>query len=228
MDFDEFTGTVTYIPNADFNGSDSFAFTVTDDDQAGLPHFRTSLQATVSINVAPVNKPPVAHPQLVATAETTPVTMTLSANDGDPEVTQALIFTITTPPQHGSLGALDPVTRQITYTPNPDYNGPDSFAFTVTDDHTAGAPANLTSAPATVTLSVTPVNAMPVAHAQNAATDGGHRGLDRADRRRRRSGGGSGVDLRHRHATATRDDHGLQPGHRRGDVRAERRLQRYR
>jgi large repetitive protein len=170
IDFDEFAGTVTYVPNANFNGSDSFAFTVTDDDQAGLPHFRTSLPATVSISVAPVNKQPVAHPQLVATAENTAATITLSADDGDPEVVQALIFTITAPPQHGTLGAFDPVTRQITYTPNADYNGPDSFAFTVTDDHTAGAPANLTSAPATVTLSVTAVNAQPLAHAQNAAT----------------------------------------------------------
>ena len=51
---------------------------------------------------------------------------------------------------------MDPVhcSQEFTYTPDPDYNGPDSFTFTATSD---GAP----SVPATVTITVDPVNDDP-------------------------------------------------------------------
>ncbi|TVS20550.1 MAG: tandem-95 repeat protein [Planctomycetaceae bacterium] len=165
------TGVVTYTPNPDFNGTDSFAFTVTDDDQAGLPHHLTSPPATVTITVTPVNKPPVAHPQSVTTGIGSPRIITLTGDDGDPEVDQVLTFTITTPPQFGTLGPINQATGAVTYTPNAGYDGPDSFAFTVTDDAQAGAPANLTSDPATVTITVRSVNDPPVAHPDTYATD---------------------------------------------------------
>src|SRR5436305_93931 len=98
----------------------------------------------------------------------------MTGDDGDPEETQSLTFTITTLPVKGALyQTADGVTRgaQIT-TANtvvsdtlgrlicPAYthvNGTSyaSLQFTVTDDASAGGPA-LTSAPATVTLNVTP------------------------------------------------------------------------
>ena len=85
-------------------------------------------------------------------------------------------FTVTSNPQHGVLSGTAP---NLVYTPTANYNGPDSFQFTVTD---CGAPDNcgspsgscaaaLTSAPATVSLVVVPVNDAPVANAQSVETD---------------------------------------------------------
>ncbi|MBX3521835.1 MAG: tandem-95 repeat protein [Xanthobacteraceae bacterium] len=48
-------GTFTYSPNGNFNGPDSFTYTIVDKD--GDPS-----TATVTLNVAPVNDPPVANP----------------------------------------------------------------------------------------------------------------------------------------------------------------------
>jgi hypothetical protein len=36
-------------------------------------------------------------------------------------------------PANGNITGLDTVTGQVTYTPSPGYNGPDSFVFTVAD-----------------------------------------------------------------------------------------------
>ena len=49
--FDAATGTLTYIAEANFVGSDSFQFTVQDDNLAGLPGGLISDQATVTVNV---------------------------------------------------------------------------------------------------------------------------------------------------------------------------------
>ena len=64
-----------------------------------------------------------------------------------------LTFAIASPPAHGTLSGTAP---NLTYTPAQDYNGPDSFTFTVND-------GSLTSAVATVSITVTPVNDAPVA-----------------------------------------------------------------
>jgi len=140
------TGTapdLLYIPDSNFNGSDSFTFTVSDGSLDSAP-------VTVSITVTPVNDPPVANAQSKTTAEDVPVAITLSGSD--PEGS-ALSFTIVAGPGKGTLTGVAPA---MTYTPNPDSNGSDSFAFTVSD----GA---LTSGSATVSITVTPVHDPPTA-----------------------------------------------------------------
>ena len=52
-------------------------------------------------------------------------------------------------------GTLSGVAPNLTYTPNANYNGPDSFAFFAADGQSV-------SALATVTITVTPVNDPPV------------------------------------------------------------------
>ena len=140
---------VTYTPNADFNGTDSFTYTV-NDGRGGTD------TATVNVTVTPINDIPVANAQGVTTEEDTTIAITLTGVDGDPEVVQALTFTLSgTGPTYGSLGVVNPSTGEVTYIPNTGYSGTDTFTFTVTDDAAAGGPA-LTSTEATVSVTVTP------------------------------------------------------------------------
>ena len=133
---------LTYTPGPNLNGSDSFTFKVNDGDL-------DSATATVSINVTAVNDAPVAEDQSVATSEDTPVSVTLTGSDVEGS---ALSFTVLSGPAHGTLSGTAP---NLTYTPNANDNGTDSFTFKVND----GA---LDSAPATVSITVTPVNDAPI------------------------------------------------------------------
>jgi hypothetical protein len=67
----------------------------------------------------------------VKTNKTTTVGITLQATDPDPNA--KLQAQILSQPQHGKLGDVDQATGKVTYTPNPDYTGDDSFTFKVND-----------------------------------------------------------------------------------------------
>ena len=77
----------TYTPAADFNGTDSLTYRVTDrgdPDNCGAPGPacdgpQTSNTATVSITVSPVNDAPVASPGSRTTNEDTPLTLNLAS-----------------------------------------------------------------------------------------------------------------------------------------------------
>jgi cyclophilin family peptidyl-prolyl cis-trans isomerase len=159
--FDPATGAVLYTPNADYSGSDTFTFKVTDDDKAGDPANLTSSVVTMTIHVAAVNAAPTANGQSVAVDEDNPLSVQLTGDDGDPEVAQSLRFTILKAPSHGRIVSFNAATGDVNYLPDPDYNGTDSFSFTVTDDDTAGEPTALTSGPAVVTIVVHPVDDAP-------------------------------------------------------------------
>jgi VCBS repeat-containing protein len=141
---------VTYTPNADFNGGDSFTFQANDGSA-------DSNVATVSITVNAVNDSPVADDQSVSTSEDTAVGITLTASDveGDP-----LTYAIVSGPSNGSLSGTPP---SVTYTPNADYSGGDSFTFRAND---GSADSNV----ATVSITVSPVNDPPVANGDSAST----------------------------------------------------------
>ena len=140
---------LTYTPSLNYNGSDNFTFRVNDG-------YVDSAPATVSITVTPVNDPPVANPQSVATKENTPVDIILTGSDVDGN---SLTYSVVSGPSSGTLSGTAP---NLTYTPSLNYNGPDSFTFTVND----GA---VDSAPATVSITVT-ANNPPVANAQAVTT----------------------------------------------------------
>ena len=104
------------------------------------------------IRDSPVNDPPVAEDQAVVTDEDTPVEITLVANDVDGDT---LTYEVLSQPANGVLSGTAP---NLTYTPNADYFGPDSFTFKVND-------GTVDSNTATVTITVNPVNDPPVAEA---------------------------------------------------------------
>ncbi len=85
----------------------------------------------VTITVNEVNAAPVADNAIVATHQNVPKIISLVAVDSDSPA-NALVFSIVSNPLNGILGAIS--GNQITYTPNADYLGPDSFSFRATDD----------------------------------------------------------------------------------------------
>jgi hypothetical protein len=100
------------------------------------------------------NTPPVAANSSATTNEDNAVTITMTGSDADGD---SLTFSIVTNPAHGTLSAIfnaTPTSAQVTYTPNANYNGPDSFTFQV-DDGKGGTSIG------TVTITVNPVNDPP-------------------------------------------------------------------
>lgn len=145
-------GIVVYTPAANFNGTDSFTYTVTDG------HGGAST-AAVNVTVGAVNDAPVAPSGLLTVAEDGSVTVDLLANASDVDG-DALIVTVTAP-AHGTVTLAG---GTATYTPAADFNGTDEFTYTV-DDGNGG------TATGTVTVTVAPVNDTPVAVGATAATD---------------------------------------------------------
>ena len=142
-------GRLIYRPLPNFTGSDIFTFKLNDGEVDSAP-------ATVSINVAS-NLLPVAEPHSVTTVEDTPVEIRLMGSDPDSD---PLAYSMITDPSHGSLKGTAP---NLTYKPNPNFNGSDSFTFKVND-------SAADSAPATVSIMVSSVNDPPMANDDTATT----------------------------------------------------------
>ncbi len=151
---DSISGEVTYTPNTGYDGTDSFTYTVQDDDGA------TSNVATVTVTVNPVNDPPVANDDTASTPEDTPVDIDVLNNDTDPEGDDLTVTFVSNPP-HGSA-AINP-DGTVKYTPDPNYCGADSFTYTISD-------GNGGTDTATVNVTVICVNDLPVANDDTAET----------------------------------------------------------
>jgi uncharacterized repeat protein (TIGR01451 family) len=118
-------GTVTYTPNSNFNGVNSFTYTVSD-GKGGTD------TATVTVTVNGANDAPVAADDSPSTNKNTPVTVNVLANDSDVDG-DTLTVTAVTQPANGSVVNNNDGT--VTYTPNTDFNGLDSFTYTISDGH---------------------------------------------------------------------------------------------
>ena len=141
-------GSFTYTPNADFSGTDSFSYKASDG-------FVDSGAATVTITVVPVNDAPAAAASEVTTTEDTPLTIEapgVLGNDTDVDGDE-LSAVLVSGPEHGAL-ELAP-DGGFTYTPNPDFHGPDTFSYKANDGSVDSPPAN-------VSIAVTSVNDAPV------------------------------------------------------------------
>ena len=145
------TGTlpnVTYQPAANFAGTDSFTFRVSDGELTSAP-------ATITLVVSPVNDAPTASGDSysVATNGTLNVNAPgVLANDSDVDGT-ALSTVVVSGPANGSLSLA--ANGSFAYTPTPGFIGTDAFTYSVTD-------GTLSSAPVTVTITVVGVPAGPI------------------------------------------------------------------
>jgi hypothetical protein len=158
-DLDSESGTVTYVPDAGYSGTDSFEFVVSDGESDSEP-------ATVGITIVAPNSPPVAADVEAETDEDESVTVYLSANDPDSD---EVTFSIESGAAHGSVARLEqtgPMSATVVYRPQDNYHGTDSFTF-VADD------GELESEVATVEVTINPVNDAPEAENQSATVEAG-------------------------------------------------------
>jgi hypothetical protein len=150
-------GSFVYESDLGFSGVDSFTYTASD----GVLE---SLEATVTITVVAVaNNPPVADDQAVTTGQqntggnSEAVAITLTGSDADLD---GLTFTVTGGPTSGILSGVEP---SLTYTPNPGFDGADSFTYKAND----GTADSLVDAVVNITVEE---NQVPLADVDTATT----------------------------------------------------------
>ncbi|EGQ9353770.1 TPA: tandem-95 repeat protein, partial [Vibrio parahaemolyticus] len=136
-------GSVTYTPNDNYHGADSFTYIVT---SGGV-----SESTTVEVNVTPVNDAPVAKDDIATTQEDTAVTIDVLPNDTDVDGDKLSIESASVPKEQGTVEVVD---GKLVFTPAENFNGDAEITYTVTD----GA---LTDQ-ATVNVTVNAVNDTPV------------------------------------------------------------------
>ena len=109
--------------------------------------------SSTSVTIADPNKKPVAYEQNLFTPEETQLSIVLTGSDPDGNAFTFTIVPNSGPTHGGILGS----GANWTYTPFDDYNGPDSFSFTVTEETNAHLDSTNV-----INITVTPVNDPPV------------------------------------------------------------------
>ena len=119
------------------------------------------LMSILTVADAVVADPVITMPDTASTAEDTATTPAINVlvNDNAGAVPDATTVQIAAQPTNGF--AVAEATGEVTYTPNTDFNGVDTFSYTVRNS--TGDISNV----ATVTVTVTPVNDAPVAVVDN-------------------------------------------------------------
>ncbi|MBK8900370.1 MAG: tandem-95 repeat protein [Anaerolineaceae bacterium] len=139
---------IHYTPAANFFGSESFTYTMTD-GQGG------SDTATVTVEVTEVNDAPTASDDSKTVAEdSSTITLDVLSNDSDPNAGDTLVITLVGMPDNGGTAELN--NNQIDYTPTLNFFGTETFTYTISDSQGE-------SDTAIVTIEVTEVNDAPVA-----------------------------------------------------------------
>ncbi|WP_238593202.1 tandem-95 repeat protein, partial [Vibrio parahaemolyticus] len=105
-------GSVTYTPNDNYHGTDSFTYIVT---SGGV-----SESTTVSVDVTPVNDAPVAKDDIATTQEDTAVTIDVLPNDSDVDGDKLSIESASVPKEQGTV---EVVNGKLVFTPAENFNG---------------------------------------------------------------------------------------------------------
>src|SRR5204863_4225551 len=128
---------LTFAPTSNYNGPATVQITTDDQGNSGAGGTLSDTD-TVNITINPVNDVPTVDNSSVSDNEDTPgITVTLTGHDVE-TADASMLFTITSLPTQGVLldGSNNVVAlndtftgspTQLTYVPNADYNGPDSF-----------------------------------------------------------------------------------------------------
>ena len=153
-------GSFTYTHDGGEDTGDSFTYQVDD----GLGGTDT---ATVTLNITPVNDPPIANNDVYTTSEGQPLSVNAANgvldNDNDADSTIPTV-TLISDVAHGTL-TLN-ADGSFTYNHDGSETTSDSFAYRVSDE---GGETDT----ATVTLNITPVNDPPVANGESYTVQSG-------------------------------------------------------
>lgn len=147
-------GTVTYTPASGFFGVDSFSYTVTDGS------LTDSANVSVTVNEVVDDDPPVASDDNANVNEDSQVNVPVLANDDDPNGDTLSIDSFGQP----SNGTVTQNNDVLIYTPDADFNGSDSFNYTIND-------GNGNTDTATVFVTINALNDNPVANNDSGSTD---------------------------------------------------------
>ncbi|MDE0959885.1 MAG: Ig-like domain-containing protein [Planctomycetota bacterium] len=145
---------LTYQPNANFHGSDSISYEVTDDVIEG--GILSSSASSVTFNILPVNDAPVAiNDANLSVTGGELLSIAPLANDFDPDGDPLTLKTLPSGPFHGTAtintdGTLD-------YLADENFDGSDTILYVVSDGHGGASTASIVisvTAPVSTQLSV--------------------------------------------------------------------------
>ena len=153
-------GLITFTPDPNQSGAFSFTFSLSD-GIATLPN------QFFSLSVNPVNDAPVAQADTFTGTEDTSVTGNVLANNGngvdsDPENDPLSVVAGTYATAQGGSVTIS-TNGDFTYTPPQDFNGPDTFTYTLSDGNSSDT--------GTVTINLSAVNDAPVVTNNGAAVN---------------------------------------------------------
>ena len=140
VSYDSTNSEINYIPNENYNGSDTITITVTDTNAA-------TVSDTISVSIVAVNDNTIVIEDAITTIEDTEVTIDVIVNDTDIDGNIATLVSVT----DGSNGTTSILNDKVVYTPNLNFNGTDSFTYT-----------NSEGSVGVVTVTVTAVNDAPI------------------------------------------------------------------
>ena len=122
--------------------------------------------ATQSFTIAVTNPGPTAVNDSASTSEDTPVTITVLANDTDPDGDPLTVTAASA--LHGTV--VRNADGTLTYTPDTNYGGPDTISYTISDGQGGTSSATVAITVGGVNDAPTPVGTLPAQTASDAAT----------------------------------------------------------
>jgi hypothetical protein len=152
-------GSFTYIPFANFSGSDSFTYKASNGPLSSAP-------ATVTLTISQVPIAPTAANHTYSVLENQAIAVAapgLLLGSTNPNA-GALTVVVVGPPLHGSFTAGPSNDGSFTYTPAPNFSGTDSFSYYL---QAGGLISNV----ATATITVVPVAVPPIVHGSAYTTE---------------------------------------------------------
>ncbi|KPK08653.1 MAG: hypothetical protein AMJ64_02875 [Betaproteobacteria bacterium SG8_39] len=158
-------GSFSYVPDADYFGSDSFSYRASDGlDESGITE--------VTLAVREVNDNPIAATDSATVAEdSVDNTIVVLSNDvpGPANESGQTLTVVSAVAMHGAVDINPDGT--LSYTPDADYFGEDVIQYTILDNGTTNGSPNPLAASGKVDVTVTAVNDSPVAVDDAYTTD---------------------------------------------------------
>ena len=144
---------IIYTPNQNFNGTDTFTYTISDGNGG-------QITKSITVSVNPINDAPVAITNSATVNEDAAVTINVLEDATDIDGDSLTIAKIT----QGNNGVVQISNNQIIYIPNQNFNGTDTFTYIISD----GNGGQVTKS---ITVSVNPINDIPVAITNSATVN---------------------------------------------------------